>query len=146
MLFTRQFLWATLASLAIGATTEVQITTASLSSASAVTTASASKATSTGSTTHTVVVGPKESPMSYVPRNITAAVGDVVVFEFYPTNHSVVKADYLAPCVPSSDNLFYSGMFTTFDEVDGSVIGALPTWNLTINDTSVSIICELRQV
>jgi plastocyanin len=60
-----------------------------------------------------------------VPSNFTANVGDVVVFEFYPTNHSVVKADFDAPCVPASGEIFWSGMFNTFDEQDGQLVGSV---------------------
>ncbi|KAJ5110030.1 hypothetical protein N7532_002675 [Penicillium argentinense] len=91
------------------------------------TSASASKTTSTSKATHTVQVGPKTNPHAYVPHNLTANVGDVVVFEFYPTNHSVVKADYLAPCVPASDGLFYSGIFNTFNTNNGDLVGP-PTY------------------
>lgn len=67
--------------------------------------------------THTVKVGPKENPHQYSPHNITAAVGDVIVFEFYPRNHSVVKADFMASCVPAAGGgFFYSGEFNTFNE------------------------------
>jgi plastocyanin len=65
--------------------------------------------------THTVIVGPKENPHQYSPHNIAAAVGDVIVFEFYPRNHSVVKADFMAPCVPAAGEIFYSGQFNTFN-------------------------------
>lgn len=82
-----------------------------------------STTTSTGSVTHTVQVGPKSSPHAYVPHNLTANPGDVVVFEFYPTNHSVVKADFGAPCVPATGDVFYSGMFNTFNQNNGQLIG-----------------------
>lgn len=78
---------------------------------------------SRGVTTHTVQVGSKQAPHAYVPHSITAAVGDVVVFEFYPTNHSVAKADFLAPCVPASQGEFYSGNFNSFNLVDGQPVG-----------------------
>lgn len=71
---------------------------------------------------HTIQVGPKTNPHAYVPNSITAAVGDIIVFEFWPTNHSVVKADYLAPCVPASEDLFYSGPFTTFHEENDQLV------------------------
>ena len=58
-----------------------------------------------------------------MPHSISANVGDLIVFEFYPANHSVVKADYLAPCVPASEGLFYSGAFNTFDENNGNIVG-----------------------
>jgi hypothetical protein len=54
---------------------------------------------------HLVSVG--KDGFMYEPNNITAAVGDTVVFEFYPTNHSVVQGVYCGdieggcnPCVP----------------------------------------------
>ncbi|KGO37094.1 Cupredoxin [Penicillium expansum] len=90
------------------------------STAATITTTTSS---STGITTHTVQVGPKSNPHQFVPPNITANVGDVIVFDFYPTNHSVVKADYLAPCVPANGNIFYSGAFVNFNEQDGQLIG-----------------------
>ncbi|KAJ5368370.1 uncharacterized protein N7496_008130 [Penicillium cataractarum] len=94
-----------------------------------------SSSTSTGIATHTVQVGPKSSPQAYVPHNLTANPGDVVVFEFNPTNHSVVKADFDAPCVPASEGVFFSGMMDKFNESNGQVIGPLPTWSIVINDT-----------
>ncbi|KAJ5607764.1 hypothetical protein N7537_004383 [Penicillium hordei] len=90
---------------------------------------------STSISTHTIQVGPKTNPHQFVPANITANMGDIVVFEFYPTNHSVVKADYLAPCVPASGNIFYSGAFVDFNEQDGQLVGPAPTWSLRVNDT-----------
>ncbi|RAL12176.1 uncharacterized protein BO97DRAFT_368807 [Aspergillus homomorphus CBS 101889] len=89
----------------------------------------------TGTATHTIEVGSKISPHGYTPHNVTAAVGDVIVFEFYPRNHSVVKADYLAPCVPASGSIFYSGIFNSFNEEDGELVGPPPTWSLVVNDT-----------
>ncbi|QQK44443.1 Cupredoxin [Penicillium digitatum] len=105
--------------------------TAYSSTAETITTTSSSAAI----TTHTIQVGPKSNPHQFVPPNITANVGDVVVFDFYPTNHSVVKADYLAPCVPANGNIFYSGAFVNFNEQDGQLVGPPPSWSLRVNDT-----------
>jgi plastocyanin len=99
--------------------------TARVTAKSTPATTTSTKTTSTGITTHTVQVGPKSNPHQYVPSNLTANVGDVVVFEFYPTNHSVVKADFDAPCVPASGEIFWSGMFNTFDEQDGQLVGSV---------------------
>lgn len=85
--------------------------------------------------THTIKVGSKEDPHQYSPSNIDAGVGDVVVFEFYPRNHSVVQAEYGAPCVPAEGDIFYSGRFDKFNEKNGHLVGDPPTWNLTINST-----------
>ncbi|KAL4892238.1 hypothetical protein BDV59DRAFT_54799 [Aspergillus ambiguus] len=82
-----------------------------------------SKTTSASVATHTVKVGSKEDPHQYSPHDITANVGDVIEFQFYPRNHSVVKADYLAPCVPASGDIFYSGAFNNFNEKNGQLVG-----------------------
>lgn len=83
------------------------------------------RATTTESAvTHTVSVGSKISPHAFVPSNITANPGDTILFEFYPTNHSVAKADYLAPCVPASSDVFWSGSFADFTEdSNGNIVG-----------------------
>ncbi|KAL4904649.1 hypothetical protein BDW74DRAFT_178742 [Aspergillus multicolor] len=82
--------------------------------------------------THTIKVGPKEDPHGYWPHTLEADVGDLVVFEFYPRNHSVVQADWKAPCVPAGGDYFYSGIKNEFNEVNGQVVGRLPTWNITV--------------
>ncbi|KAJ6179777.1 hypothetical protein N7519_010238 [Penicillium mononematosum] len=101
-------------------------------------TATSTTSSSTGISTHTIQVGPKSNPHQFVPTDVTAKVGDIVVFEFYPTNHSVVKADYLAPCVPASEDVYYSGAFETFNEHNGQLVGPPPTWTLRVNDTNPS--------
>lgn len=83
----------------------------------------ASRATSAPAATHTVKVGSKEDPHQYSPHDITAAVGDVIEFQFYPRNHSVVKADFGAPCVPAEGDIFYSGIFNNFNEQNGQMVG-----------------------
>jgi len=39
-------------------------------------------------------------PFAYQPDTIFAAIGDVVEWNFYPLNHSVVRAAYGYPCIP----------------------------------------------
>lgn len=121
MLFTRQALQPLLVSTALATGGYAQNYS---DNSSATTTATASGfTTSTGIATHTVQVGPKSSPHAYVPHSLTANPGDVVVFEFYPTNHSVVKADFLAPCQPADGIYFYSGMFNSFTQNNGQLVG-----------------------
>ncbi|KAJ5670574.1 uncharacterized protein N7477_005937 [Penicillium maclennaniae] len=100
-----------------------QTSAATANSTLATTTTTAWTPTATGTATHTIQVGPKSSPHQYVPHSITANVGDIVIFEFYPANHSVVKADFDAPCVPASGPVFWSGMFNSFNEEDGQLVG-----------------------
>ncbi|KAE8355481.1 hypothetical protein BDV28DRAFT_128964 [Aspergillus coremiiformis] len=97
--------------------------------------ATTATSSSTAAATHTIQVGPKTDPHQYVPASVNASVGDVIVFEFYPRNHSVVKADYNAPCVPAHGDVFYSGHFAKFNEENGQLKGPPPTWSLVVNDT-----------
>ncbi|KAL4975169.1 hypothetical protein BDW66DRAFT_160637 [Aspergillus desertorum] len=83
--------------------------------------------------THTIQVGPKEDPHGYVPHSLNASVGDLIVFEFYPRNHSVVQADWHAPCMPADGDNFFSGVKNDFDEVNGQIVGELPMWNWTVD-------------
>jgi plastocyanin len=99
---------------------------------------SSSTATSSSAkATYTIQVGPKEDPHGYVPQSLNASVGDLIVFEFYPRNHSVVQADWNAPCMPADGNYFFSGIKNDFNEVNGQVVGRLPTWNWTVDREEV---------
>ncbi|CAG8018168.1 unnamed protein product [Penicillium nalgiovense] len=100
-------------------------------------TASSTTSSSTGISTHTIQVGPKSDPHQFVPTDITAKVGDIVVFEFYPTNHSVLKADYLAPCIPASENVYYSGAFENFNEHNGQLVGPPSFFYCTAIDSCI---------
>lgn len=92
-------------------------------------------ATTSGEITiHTVTAG-KYGQNSFVPKSLAANPGDTIKFQFYPSNHSVIRSEYLYPCVPIEDVMpgsagFYSGFEPT---AEGDTP---PTWNLTINDTS----------
>lgn len=75
------------------------------------------------SATHTIKVGPREDPHQYVPKETDASIGDTILFEFYPRNHSVVQADFLVPCIPRAGGFFDSGNFNEFDEKNGQLVG-----------------------
>ena len=59
-------------------------------------------------TVHTIAVGATNGSLLFFPDTITAAVGDVVQFQFHPANHSVTESDFGTPCQPKSSG-FYSG-------------------------------------
>ena len=86
-------------------------------------TQTSTKTTSSTGGPHTIKVGPRGNPHQYVPNTVNASVGDLIVFEFYPRNHSVVQAKYLEPCVPAAKDIFYSGPFNEFNEDDGFLDG-----------------------
>jgi plastocyanin len=48
------------------------------------------------------------STLTFSPNNIVADVGDLVLFTFYPKNHSVVQANFATPCQPKAEG-FNSG-------------------------------------
>lgn len=73
---------------------------------------------------------------TFEPDVTLAKIGDTVKFEFYPTNHSVVRAEYGYPCIPYEytgvDKIgFYSG----FKPVD-AVLDDPPAFYVKINDTN----------
>lgn len=114
MLFFAALAWSSLA---------MSLASAASSNKYSSTSSSTPSSTSSSRATHTVKVGPRENPHQYVPHNVSAAVGDVVLFEFYPTNHSVVQADYMAPCVPARGDIFYSGPVNDFNLENGFIVG-----------------------
>ncbi|KAH7027800.1 uncharacterized protein B0I36DRAFT_327954 [Microdochium trichocladiopsis] len=114
-------------------------TTTSFSTSSFSTSASTTTSTRTPTTTSsrppatiTVKVGLQHD---FQPDVITARKGDVIHFDFYPRNHSVVRAAFKNPCIPY--NLVYPGSDLFFSGPKESQPGQTPpTWELTVNDTS----------
>ncbi|KAK5377822.1 hypothetical protein LTS03_004697 [Exophiala xenobiotica] len=111
------------------------------SSGSAATTSSssvaASSSTETSTTsepiTHTVEVA--LGGHTFVPDVVLADKGDTIVFLFYPTNHSVIRAEYGYPCIPYEDTgVDKVGFFSGFKPVD-AILPEPPTWSILVNDT-----------
>ncbi|KAI1144253.1 hypothetical protein F5Y05DRAFT_364128 [Hypoxylon sp. FL0543] len=96
---------------------------------------SESTATSTKSSapvTHTVMVGLQHD---FEPDTIQANPGDTIHFNFYPKNHSVVRADFKKPCIPweltqDPAESFFSGAV----EQD-TLQSPIPSWDLKVNNT-----------
>jgi len=113
-------------------------------SVSASASATAPAASATGSTTptsnnpqvHQVVVG-GTNKIFYTPSNITAAPGDVIMFQFQQKNHTITQSSFATPCralaltSTSGQVGFDSGFMPVADDAT-----TFPTWNLTVNDTS----------
>jgi len=58
-----------------------------------------------------IAVGQQQ--LKFTPNSVTAAVGDELVFTFYPANHSVSTGDFKSGCTPSTSGGFYSGFVPT---------------------------------
>lgn len=78
---------------------------------------SASATASAAAATHTIKVGFPVGQHAFSPEITRAEVGDTLVFEFLPKNHSVVLMDPLSPCIPfdlaghPANELWWSGFW-----------------------------------
>ncbi|KAL7626423.1 hypothetical protein AAE478_003195 [Parahypoxylon ruwenzoriense] len=83
--------------------------------------------TESSAATHTVRVGLQHD---FQPDTIQANPGDTIRFNFYPKNHSVVRADFKKPCIPwelTNDPVesFFSGPVE-----QETLQSPIPTWDL----------------
>jgi len=87
---------------------------------------------------HVVTVG-KDGQLAFCPEQITAASGDLVQFQFYPKNHSVVQGFFAKGCTPISEapaGTAQEGSFSGFMPVDASSNSStIPTFTITVNGT-----------
>jgi plastocyanin len=44
-----------------------------------------------------------QNGLTFRPDSVTATVGELVLFEFYPQNHTVTESAFDKPCEPLSD-------------------------------------------
>lgn len=72
--------------------------------AAAATNAAAAAAAPAAAATHQVTVG-GTAGLAYTPSQINAAVGDMVVFTFMSTNHTVTQSNFAEPCVASAGGM-----------------------------------------
>jgi len=103
------------------------------SNSKATTTSSSQAASTTAAAVagvHTVQVGANGN-LAFSPNSITAAVGEIVEFHFFPPQHSVAQSSFAAPCTPFSNGTsFFSGGMTTSSGENAN------TFQITINDTA----------
>jgi len=84
--------------------------------------------TASAQTVHAVQVG--ASGLTFTPNQVTASVGDIVSFQFFPADHSATQVTFATPCTPMSGG-FNSG----FMAVSASST-THPTFNVTVNATT----------
>ncbi|KAI9823397.1 MAG: hypothetical protein M1826_007753 [Phylliscum demangeonii] len=86
-------------------------------------------------TVQVVKVSDKKGTLVFSPANLTAAVGDMIQFQFYPRNHSVVQSTFDQPCQPRGLNQpSMPGFFSGFMPVSNTST-TMPVWTIAINDT-----------
>ncbi|RMZ73453.1 extracellular serine-rich [Pyrenophora seminiperda CCB06] len=91
-------------------------------------------ASSAAAQTHTIQVGLIDHV--FKPDSVVANIGDTIAFDFYPLNHSVVRAEYGFPCIPyEMTGPNKTGFFSGFNAVD-TVLSSPPTYRIRINDTN----------
>jgi plastocyanin len=87
---------------------------------------------------HVVSVG-KDGKLEFCPQSITAAQGDLVQFQFYPKNHSVVQGFFAKGCTPINEApppVGQTGAFSGFMPVNNNTAaGTIPTFTITVNGT-----------
>ncbi|KAK7554681.1 hypothetical protein IWX47DRAFT_907143 [Phyllosticta citricarpa] len=98
-----------------------------------VTRAGAPSVTNSAVTTHTILVGKLDH--KFEPDVVQAPVGDIIQFQFYPVNHSIVRAEYGYPCVPyEMTGVGKVGFYSGFRPVD-AILDDPPIYRVRINDT-----------
>jgi plastocyanin len=103
------------------------------SSPSSSSSSSPSSTSSAAAVTHTVSVG--LNGFTYTPNSFTANVGDTVLYFFYPSNHSVARAEYGYPCIPyENTGPNKEGFWSGFEPVD-KISENAPRFSVTINST-----------
>lgn len=75
-------------------------------------------ASSASTAVYVVKVSNKNADLVFEPNSLTAPVGSMVQFQFYPKNHSVVQAAFSNPCQPIKEVMtnvtgFKSGFMPT---------------------------------
>ncbi|KAJ7858411.1 hypothetical protein B0H14DRAFT_662574 [Mycena olivaceomarginata] len=85
-----------------------------------------------------VLVG-ANNQLTFSPSNITAAVGDVVSFQFQSKNHSVTQSSFASPCVPLAQ-----GVDSGFQAVAPNAT-AFPQFSFTINNASTPLFFFSKQ-
>jgi plastocyanin len=76
---------------------------------------------------HTVAVG--KDGLTFSPDTLRANIGDEITFQFFPKNHSVVRADFKNPCNPATAA---EGIFSGF--VPTAAGPSNQTFTITVKD------------
>jgi len=83
---------------------------------------------------HVVQVGDATGALKFSPDSITAAVGEMIQFQFYPQNHSVAQSSFDKPCEPLPQTNGTAGFWSGFMPVSSSST-TMPTFSILVKDT-----------
>ena len=93
-----------------GSTTETA--TAVVGSNSTIASTSASPtATGSSNSSRIIPINVGNGGLIFSPNSVTANVGDILSFTFYPQNHSVAQSIFTQPCQPANDAAIFSGFY-----------------------------------
>lgn len=88
-----------------------------------------------GTNVHVVRVGSTNGSLTFSPNSVTAAVGDMVQFQFAPANHTVTQSTFDQPCQPIAMNSNVTGIYSGFMPVAATATTS-PTYTVQINNTT----------
>jgi len=85
---------------------------------------------------HVVTVSSsKNSTLTYTPNNVTAAVGDMIQFQFGVGNHTVTQSAFDTPCKPVSETSNTTGVFSGFMPVTAQDT-SVPVYTIEVTGTT----------
>jgi plastocyanin len=84
---------------------------------------------------HVVKVSATTNTLTFTPNNLTAAVGEMVQFQFGVGNHTVTQSTFDAPCVPVGDVSNVTGIYSGFMPVAANA-QRVPTYTVPITSTT----------
>ena len=84
---------------------------------------------------HVVKVSGTTNTLAFSPSKLTAAVGEMVQFQFGVGNHTVTQSTFDAPCVPISSKTGVTGIHSGFMPVAANA-DRVPTYTVPINSTT----------
>lgn len=97
--------------------------------------ASLASAQNTGTKMHVVTVG-INGTLKFSPESVTAAVGDMIQFQFVAGNHTATQSTFDAPCQPISAHSNLTGFHSGFQPAAASqAMGMTSTYTVPITDT-----------
>jgi len=86
---------------------------------------------------NTINVAVGMNGLAYTPSSVTANVGDILQFTFYPKNHTVSQSTFGTPCVKAVDSATgQQGVDSGFMPVPAGTTVGNPTFAINVTTTS----------